>query len=165
MFCPAIEIPQGFFDNNIKIDYGFDERNVDITVTNLNPKINSYFAENIKGIDYKWTTEDIPDFWKSRISKTNKMKHEIKNINSAKSIYLLLSIFILINEMSAIANGAVEGYNSNAERRKKFRKKGNPNKMNVEEKQLREMYNLKIVDLYDDQNNAIGTKVILNIPV
>jgi hypothetical protein len=69
--CPAIEIPQGFFDNNIKIDYGFNERNVDETVTNLNPTINSYFAENIKGTDYKWTMEDIPDFWKSRISKTN----------------------------------------------------------------------------------------------
>ena len=32
-------------------------------------------------------------------------------------------------------------------------------------KRFAKMYNLKIVDLYDDQNNAIGTKVILNIPV
>lgn len=87
--CPAIEIPQGFFDNNIKINYGFNEKNIDETVTNFNPIVNCYFADDIKGTDYKWTLEDIPNFWKSRISKINTSN----NINNEKMIqHRLLSI-------------------------------------------------------------------------
>lgn len=91
--CPAIDIPQGFFDNNIKINYGFDDRHVDNTVTNLNPTINSYFADDIKGTDYKWTLEDIPNFWKSRISNII----DNKNVNREMMIqYRLKSILNMI---------------------------------------------------------------------
>lgn len=92
--CPAIEIPSGFFNNNIKIDYGFSERNKDESVTNLNPLFEDYFANNINGIDYKWMLEDIPMCWKTRISKINENKniddeimiqHKIKSV--LNSIY------------------------------------------------------------------------------
>jgi hypothetical protein len=70
--CPAIEIPQGFFENQIKIDYGFDSRNPDVSITNFNPTSKDYFADDIKGTDYKWMIEDIPMFWKNRVSKINR---------------------------------------------------------------------------------------------
>jgi hypothetical protein len=73
--CPAIEIPQGFFENQIKIDYGFDSRNPDVSITNFNPTSKDYFADDTKGTDYKWMIEDIPMFWKNRISKINKNDH------------------------------------------------------------------------------------------
>jgi hypothetical protein len=87
--CPAIDIPVGFCENNIKINYGFDERSIDKTVTNINPTSDSYFAYDIKGTDYKWTLEDIPYFWKSRISNIN----QSDNINKETMIqHRLLSI-------------------------------------------------------------------------
>lgn len=92
--CPAIEIPSGFFNNDIKIDYGFDNRSEDIQITNLNPLTNEYFVDNKNGTDYKWTLEDIPMCWKHRISEINKnlnideevmIQHKIKSI--LNSIY------------------------------------------------------------------------------
>ena len=70
--CPSIEIPQGFFENNVKIDYGFDRRNSDLSVTNFNPLSKNYFTDDLNGTDYKWMIEDIPLFWKHRISNINK---------------------------------------------------------------------------------------------
>jgi cytidyltransferase-like protein len=94
----------------------------------------SQMREVIKSGQFSELRKFMPDY----VSEAT--YNSIISILSGEPTEMTLNeIFILINEMSAIANGAVEGYNSNAERRKKFRKKGNPNKMNVEEKQLREI--------------------------
>lgn len=108
--CPAIEIPQGFFNNNIKIKYGFDTRSENPSITNLNPTSEEYFAENIIGTDYKWTLEDIPMCWRNRISEINNnvnideekmIQHKIKSI--LNSIYY--SGFTIDEEVeSAIIN-------------------------------------------------------------
>jgi len=66
--CPALEIPDGFFENNIKIGYGNGRRSDGWT--SFNPLINEYKAVSNDGVDYKWTLDDIPLFWKKRISKT-----------------------------------------------------------------------------------------------
>jgi hypothetical protein len=87
--CPAIDIPEGFFNNNIKINYGFDDRSLDNTITDFNPTNSSYFAHDLKGTDYKWTLEDIPSFWKSRILNIT----QSDNINKETMIqHRLLSI-------------------------------------------------------------------------
>jgi len=64
--CPALEIPEGFFDNNIQITYGNQKKNKYI---NFDPVNFYYKAVNNSGADYKWTLDDIPEFWKSRITK------------------------------------------------------------------------------------------------
>lgn len=64
---PSLEIPVGFFENNIKIRYGYDDRK-DGWI-NINPKTENYYAADIKGTDYKLTIEELPAFWKKRITE------------------------------------------------------------------------------------------------
>jgi len=64
--CPAITIPPGFFEKNIKIRYGYDDYNTECV--NVNPLAKNYrIVDNNEGVDYKWVIEDIPHFWKDRI--------------------------------------------------------------------------------------------------
>jgi hypothetical protein len=62
--CPALDIPEGFFENDIKIS---NQRNVGYTYLDVNNP--NYYAHNVNGADYKWTEDQIPLFWKSRISE------------------------------------------------------------------------------------------------
>jgi len=64
--CPAIDIPVGFFKNDIKIRYGYDDYIEGWT--NINPKNLDYYAYNITGTDYKFTLNDLPLIWKDKIS-------------------------------------------------------------------------------------------------
>lgn len=64
--CPAIDIPIGFFENKIRIRYGYDDYKKGWT--NINPKNNYYYAFNKLGTDYKFTLKDLPLVWNNRIS-------------------------------------------------------------------------------------------------
>ena len=64
--CPAINIPPGFFENDIKIRYGYDDY-LEGWV-NVNPKNPNYYAYDKSGTDYKFTLNEIPLFWKDKIS-------------------------------------------------------------------------------------------------
>jgi hypothetical protein len=64
--CPAIDIPIGFFENDIKIRYGYDDYKEGWI--NINPKNPNYYAYDKSGVDYKFTLEDLPLVWKNRIS-------------------------------------------------------------------------------------------------
>jgi hypothetical protein len=64
---PSIEIPNGFFENNIKIRYGYNDRKEGWT--NINPKSDHYYAADKSGVDYKLTLKELPLFWKNRISE------------------------------------------------------------------------------------------------
>lgn len=64
--CPAIDIPPGFFEGNIKIRYGYDDYKEGWL--NINPKNPNYYAFDISGTDGKFTLQDLPLVWKSRIS-------------------------------------------------------------------------------------------------
>jgi hypothetical protein len=64
--CPAIDIPYGFFENDIKIRYGYnDYKEGWININPINP---NYYAYDKTGVDYKFTLEDLPLVWKNRIS-------------------------------------------------------------------------------------------------
>ena len=68
---PPLFIPEGFFDNNIKIRYGFNDYVQGFT--NINPKAEKYsYEDNIKGTDIKKDLDDLPLFWKDRISEVTK---------------------------------------------------------------------------------------------
>lgn len=65
---PPLFIPTGFFNNNIKISFGYDEYREGWI--NINPVKEKYsFRDNINGADLKIALEDIPLFWKKRIKK------------------------------------------------------------------------------------------------
>jgi len=65
--APPLEIPPGYFENNIKIRYGFNDHQADCV--NINPLSATLYAEDGKGADYRFCLEDIPAFWNSRISE------------------------------------------------------------------------------------------------
>ena len=67
---PSLCIPSGFFDDNIKIKYGYDGH-LDGWVS-LNPDSHNLYSIDPNGTDYRWCMEDIPLFWKSRISEIDK---------------------------------------------------------------------------------------------
>jgi hypothetical protein len=64
--CPAIDIPLGFFEQDIKVRYGYDDYKEGWV--NINPKNPNYYAYNKIGTDYKFTLDDLPLVWKDRIS-------------------------------------------------------------------------------------------------
>ena len=65
--CPPLFIPEGFFESDIKILYGSDERKSGYV--NVNPAARNYSVLDSDGVDPKCTLEDLPLFWRSRISK------------------------------------------------------------------------------------------------
>jgi hypothetical protein len=88
---PALDIPHGFFNNDIKIRYGYNTRKEGWI--NINPKNNNYYAANKDGADYKFTLEEIPLFWEHRISEIDINP----NINEEEIIqYRLKSILEMI---------------------------------------------------------------------
>ena len=65
---PPLIIPAGFFENAIKIKYGFPD--YDSAYTNVNPAAPAYaFEGGTKKTDVKSTLETLPLFWHSRISE------------------------------------------------------------------------------------------------
>lgn len=80
--CPALTIPPGFFENDIKIRYGYYDNLVGHV--NICPSHRYYSIFDKRGTDYKWVVkemvdgtiggvvdepiDDVPLFWKDRIS-------------------------------------------------------------------------------------------------
>lgn len=90
--CPALSIPEGFFDNNIKINFNVDKgRNK--CYTYLNPLCENYYAWCKTGADYKWCKEDIPKFWNSRISFIQNHDTSDEEVKKAKIKNLITLIF------------------------------------------------------------------------
>lgn len=73
--CPPLYVPDGFFENDIKILYCADERKPGYV--HFNPKIKDYYAHDaVYGVDSRYCLEDLPLFWKNRISSIE-VVHEI----------------------------------------------------------------------------------------
>jgi hypothetical protein len=66
---PPLFIPDGFFEHNIKIRYGYND--IITGYTNINPLAKEFSYQSDKGADMKITLDDIPSFWRSRISAIN----------------------------------------------------------------------------------------------
>lgn len=89
--CPAISIPEGFFDSKMKIRYGYDDYKEGWV--NINPLKEKYYAQDKDGTDYKFTLDDIPLFWKGKIEEID----ENKNIDEESCIqYTLHSVIKMI---------------------------------------------------------------------
>ena len=65
--CPVLRIPPGFFKNDVKIRYGYEENKENWV--NINPLKKDYTTCNPNGTDYKVDIKNIPLFWKDKISE------------------------------------------------------------------------------------------------
>jgi len=63
---PPLDIPLGFFQNDIKIAYGFQERQQGCVM--VNPAVRP-LTVNPNGTDYQLTLEELPLAWANKISK------------------------------------------------------------------------------------------------
>jgi len=79
--APPLEIPEGFWDNNIVIDYCSDKRVQGHTL--VNPSLQSK-VRDVCGADLRCMLEDLPMFWKDRISKINYFKPSF-NVKKARN--------------------------------------------------------------------------------
>jgi len=67
-YCPPLEIPPRFFEKDVTIRYGFQDRDADCV--NINPLAATLYAvDPINGADYRFTLDDIPAFWKPYIKQ------------------------------------------------------------------------------------------------
>jgi|TARA_R110000744_G_scaffold190_7_gene752 hypothetical protein len=64
--CPALDIPEGYFDNNIVVRIGYDDR-IDGTFK-INPFQEKSLAEDANGVDFPYHLEDLPQHIRSRVS-------------------------------------------------------------------------------------------------
>ena len=64
--APPLEIPEGFFTGNIRIDIGGDARRPGWTLFNPDMPVKT---THTTGADYKWVEEDIPLFWQGKIAQ------------------------------------------------------------------------------------------------
>ncbi|MDB5038994.1 MAG: hypothetical protein JWQ35_2522 [Bacteriovoracaceae bacterium] len=65
--CPPLAIPDGFFENDIKIRFGYKDRVSGTTLVNPLSQQNIFLDPH--GADLKNLLEDLPLFWKKRISQ------------------------------------------------------------------------------------------------
>jgi hypothetical protein len=88
--CPSISIPEGFFEGKIKIRYGYDDYKEGWI--NINPLNDKYYADNKQGVDYKFTLEDIPLFWKDRIEKIDINQNINEELNTQYFLHSILKM-------------------------------------------------------------------------
>jgi len=65
--CPPLFIPEGFFENDIRISYLGAGRKPGWTL--VNPMLAAYSTAGPEGADSKGVLEDLPLFWRGRISQ------------------------------------------------------------------------------------------------
>ena len=111
--CPVIEIPPGFFEDDIKIRYGYDDYK-DGWV-NINPKNPYYYAYDKLGTDYKFTLNDLPLIWKDKISvvDSNNIDDEEMLTCRLKAIFDMVSTSPYFNIDEEIINKIFNKYLEN----------------------------------------------------
>ena len=63
--CTPLFIPDGFFENQIKISFCKEIKKSGYI--HVNPVLANYSTIDAQGADYKWMLEDVPLFWRERI--------------------------------------------------------------------------------------------------
>jgi len=83
---PPLDIPAGFWESNINVDYLTEQRTADNLWVN---PLKNYYASDINGSDFKLLLNDLPLFWKSKISKINYGSIEKRAHIKARNMTLL----------------------------------------------------------------------------
>lgn len=86
---PPLDIPEGFWHNDIKIDYLTKERRNNYLW--INPLVKNYFAVDPNGVDYKIFISDLPLFWKDKIKEINIGAEEKRDVRKERNRALINS--------------------------------------------------------------------------
>lgn len=86
---PPLVIPHGFFNGNINIEIGYNQRNNE--TTNFNPSSEWVYNFNPTGTDYRWLEDDIPLFWRDRIDSIFKNTTEYSTLIDARNAAYIAS--------------------------------------------------------------------------
>jgi len=87
----ALTIPPGFFNNNLKIRFGYDENKEDWININLNK--DNYTSLDSNGTDYKLLSHQLPYFWKDIITDIDVNKQYNENLFHSKWVEQLFAGF------------------------------------------------------------------------
>ena len=87
---PPLFVPPGFFESDMHIRIGFNDR-ID-NWTNFNPASQWLYAAQPVGADYRWVEEDIPLFWRERVKSTvTNSEVDPEQLKSARNAAFLAS--------------------------------------------------------------------------
>lgn len=87
LICPLF-IPPGFFENNIKLRIGYD--NLDKEFININLSKKNYTVIDNNGTDLKCYLDEIPYFWKDKITKIDlNNKYDENNFVSERDFNII----------------------------------------------------------------------------
>lgn len=96
---PPLFIPPKFFQAQMKIRCGYDDRDNDCV--NINPTSEWLYAFNSTGTDYRMVVADIPLFWKGRIQSTDlAYRNDLKILTDARNAAFLASTRIPLTTYS-----------------------------------------------------------------
>lgn len=84
---PPLFIPQGFFESNIRIRYGYDQPKEGYV--NINPLATQFSYQSPLGADLKILIDDIPKFWNAHIKELDINPQFPKNLNRTVRPYYL----------------------------------------------------------------------------
>ena len=87
---PPLFIPDGFFEKEIKIRYGFDR--YDQSYVNINPKKDKYIFDSSDGTDLAISIDRIPASWRGRIVELVKNPQFESVLENSGSVLALDSI-------------------------------------------------------------------------
>jgi len=76
--CPPLFIPDGFFDNEIKILYCSNTKKKGYV--HVNPLKKNYTTVDSEGADLKCVLDDLPLFWRSRIAQVEIARRENREL-------------------------------------------------------------------------------------
>lgn len=112
---PALTIPHGFFDNNIKLN--FDHTQHIDNYVNINPCLDNFTSVDKLGTDYKWIQKDIPLFWKNKISDMILNNDNIEQKTKCRNDNIILRIKVQceknnITMYDSLLNAIMKAYNT-----------------------------------------------------
>lgn len=102
--CPALTIPDGFFENDIKIRYGYNARKPGWV--QINPVYPNYSDVDPNGTDLKITIDRLPLFWRDRISDVD----TAPNVNMDEHIEAAKAAFIKVAQCRTTINKVTDEY-------------------------------------------------------
>lgn len=101
--APPLFVPPGFFEDDLKIGIGFQQR--DDSWTNFNPAAEWLYNFNPSGADYRWVEEDIPLFWLDRLGKIiHSPDYDQESMNQARDAAFLAMTRVPMNPYGHVFN-------------------------------------------------------------
>lgn len=107
----VLTIPPGFFNNNLKIRFGYDENKEDWVNINLNK--DNYTSLDSNGTDYKLPSHQLPYFWKNITTDIDINKQYNENLFYSKWADQLFTGFTHFDGLNHFSGSTVNRFLEN----------------------------------------------------